>query len=713
MNPKRTLTHWGAYDIGTGNDGSIDVAGRPEDPDPASIIHPVINAGWNRVESPAVRQSWLDHGVFASPERRGDEPLVDVDWDTALNLAAEAIRRVRTERGNSAIYGGSYGWGSAGRFHHPQSQLKRFLNTVGGFTGSHGTYSHGTAEVVVPRVTGMSFADYQRASAPSPDVVARSAKTFISLGGFPAHNTDITSGGDLVHWYRPTLRQAAARGCRFISVSPTFGDFDRELGAEWIPVRPGTDAALLMSLASHLISDGEAAPEDGSATAYLDYLHGRSDGVAKNATWASEICGVSAAVIEDLASSVEGEGVVLNATWSTQRVEHGEQTVWALLALGALHDFSQGGGGVACGYGSMGSVGAPWISERPASLPQGTNPVTDRIPVARIADALLHPGETYSFDGALYDYPHLDAIYWCGGNPFHHHQDLYRLNDAWKRPRAVLVNEPSWSATAQRADIVFPSTFGFERVDLGGASTAKHLIMMEAAVHAPPLARNDYDIFSGLAERLGTYDAFTEGRTAGEWIEELYQRTRTQVPSLPTFDAFVADGVVERPPADEMLVPETRCELDPSEALNGVSLHPTWFEPAEWLGDALDDQIHLVSPMPANRLHSQHGGLPEGLPDARMHPIDISERKLEVGQNIVVRSSRGALRAVVALDEGVARRVVSIDNGYPFMPAADDDRLCEGGNVNALTADRPSSSWAQATTAHSCLVRIELPGRLR
>ena len=48
----------------------------------------------------------------------------------------------------------SYGWASAGRFHHSQSQLHRFLNTIGGYTRSVNTYSSGASEVILPHVVG-------------------------------------------------------------------------------------------------------------------------------------------------------------------------------------------------------------------------------------------------------------------------------------------------------------------------------------------------------------------------------------------------------------------------------------------------------------------------------------------------------------------------------------------------------------------------------
>ena len=58
---------------------------------------------------------------------------------------------------------------------------------------------------------------------------------------------------------------------------------------------------------------------------------------------------------------------------------------------------------------------------------QGRNGVRDFIPVARIADMLLHPGESYRYNGETRTYPEIKLVYWAGGNPFHHHQDLNRL----------------------------------------------------------------------------------------------------------------------------------------------------------------------------------------------------------------------------------------------------------------------------------------------
>jgi biotin/methionine sulfoxide reductase len=69
----------------------------------------------------------------------GRDSFVEIDWQTALDLVAGELDRVRTDYGNQAIFAGCYGWASAGRFHHAQSQIHRFLNCIGGYTKSVNT----------------------------------------------------------------------------------------------------------------------------------------------------------------------------------------------------------------------------------------------------------------------------------------------------------------------------------------------------------------------------------------------------------------------------------------------------------------------------------------------------------------------------------------------------------------------------------------------
>src|SRR5882757_1993808 len=87
-------------------------------------------------------------GAFTAGIESGDIASVtpldgDTDPSPLLGNLAGELRRVVDTHGNEAIYGGSYGWASAGRFHHAQSQVHRFLKLAGGYTFSRHSYSLG------------------------------------------------------------------------------------------------------------------------------------------------------------------------------------------------------------------------------------------------------------------------------------------------------------------------------------------------------------------------------------------------------------------------------------------------------------------------------------------------------------------------------------------------------------------------------------------
>ena len=151
-----TSSHWGTYRVEVTDGRVTALRDFEEDPDPSPIGHGIVDVleGPTRITTPMVRKSWLEGGPGTAGEKRGEEDFVAVTWEVANKLVADELNRVRQDFGNQAIYAGSYGWASAGRFHHAQSQLKRFLNCIGGCTSSKNTYSFAAAEVVVPHILG-------------------------------------------------------------------------------------------------------------------------------------------------------------------------------------------------------------------------------------------------------------------------------------------------------------------------------------------------------------------------------------------------------------------------------------------------------------------------------------------------------------------------------------------------------------------------------
>ena len=107
--------------------------------------------------------------------------------------------------------GGSYGWSSAGRFHHAQSQVHRFLNTAfGGYVRSVNSYSAGASAVILPHVMG----GYEAVSRHNVtwDQVAEHTDTVLAFGGMALKNSDVASGGISRHIERDAMQRAARRG---------------------------------------------------------------------------------------------------------------------------------------------------------------------------------------------------------------------------------------------------------------------------------------------------------------------------------------------------------------------------------------------------------------------------------------------------------------------------------------------------------------------
>lgn len=735
-----TLTNWGAYEVET--DGHDITAVHPfaKDPDPSPIGQSMKAVRKSRVARPSIRESWYRNGPGSNPEGRGHEPFVEIEWEVALDMLAAELDRVRTQYGNQAIFGGSYGWASAGRFHHAQSQIHRFLNSIGGYTYSVDDYSIAAGHVITPHIFGFSFDDLMDEQ-PHLVEIAENTELVVAFGGMPLKNSQVSYGGQGRHMLSSRLETCRDRGVRFVNLSPLSEDLIDEVEAEWIPVRPSTDTALMLGLAHSLLAAGDH-DEVFLATycvgwdRFRAYLLGDSDGTPKTAEWAGPIAAVDPNRIRSLAAEMARNRTLITVSWSVQRNDHGEQAYWAAAALAAmLGQIGLPGGGVGYGYGAVGLNGHPVGYHALPRLSQGKNPVTSFIPVARISDLLLHGGEDFDYNGQRHTYPETHLVYWAGGNPFHHHQDLNRLAEAWQTPDTIVAHEPFWNALARYADIVLPATTPLERNDVGGSGSDDFVFWMEKVIDPIGEARNDYDIFSELAQRLGAGDRFTEGRSSDEWIEHIFEKFHTNHPDYPTLDVLKEEGHFQIPeewipPVPSQLVafrndpegsalktPSGRIELY-SDTIEGFGYpdcppHPSWLEPAEWLGIADSQSLHMISNQPKTRLHSQwdHGetsmnGKVDGREQIGMTPKDAEARDLKHGDLVRVFNDRGACLASVAIRQDLMEGVVQLATGAWWDPVGPGG-LCRAGNPNVLTRDVGTSSLAQGPSAQTCLVEVE------
>jgi biotin/methionine sulfoxide reductase len=671
-----------------------------------------------------------------------------VSWATATDLLARELRRVYAGPGAEAVYGGSYGWSSAGRFHHAQSQLHRFFNVIGGCTRSVNSYSLGSSEVILPHVVGTTAEVLRRAT--TWKAILEHTELVVAFGGMNPKNAWVSPGGVTRHTLVPALAAAAERGLEFELFSPLRSDLPPGLRTTWRAIVPGTDVAAMLGLAFVLLDEGladrsflERCTEGWERLAA--YVTGASDGVPKTPEWAASICRIPAAEIRDLARRMASRRTLVTVSWGLQRTQHGEQPVWMGIALAALlGQIGQPGGGFGHGYGSMADVGAPTVPYPLPTFPQGRNPVRSYIPVAQIGTLLENPGGTLDYDGHRLELPDIRLVYWAGGNPFHHHQDLNRLRRAFGRPDTIVVHESYWTGTARHADVVLPITTSLERDDVGGGRNDGYVIAMPRAINPVGEARDDYEVFSALAKELDAYDAFTEGRTAADWLAHIYGEfasrcaARSVPVEVPAFESFweagecrlpsdsdahtLFDRFVADPEGSRLPTPSGRIELFSVEidamGYDDCPGHPVWLEPEEWLGGARAAHLplHCIANQPTPRLHGQlDGGRHSqatkvgGREPIRIHPDDAAARGIADGDVVRVFNDRGQCLAGAVVTDEVRPSVVNLSTGAWFDPVdpSVDGSLCAHGNVNVLTADRGASRLSQGCTGQHVLVEVE------
>lgn len=739
-------SHWGAFLAEVEDDRVVGVKPFARDPDPSPLIEAVPAAvhSATRIPRPMVREGYLAGGPGRG-EGRGRERFVSVSWERALDLAAGELARVKREYGHSAIMGGSAGWGSAGIFHDTRTQTRRFLAAFGGFVDQDSNYSFGCALKFLPHVIGSA----QAVTGPltSWSSIARHGRLVVLFGGANPKNMQVAKGGCGVHAVGGWMRELARAGVEVVNISPSRDDAPRAAAATWLPIRPNSDTALLLALVHTLVTEGlhnEAflASHCVGFERVRPYIMGAIDGQPKDAAWAAPITGIPAETTRALARRMAGSRTMLSASWSLQRADHGEQPYWAVILLAAaLGQIGLPGGGFGFGYGSAAGIAEPPLAFAPPSMEVLANPLKDAIPAARIADCLLHPGEHYDYNGMRGSYPDIRLVYWAGGNPFHHHQDTNKLKRAWERPETIIVHEPWWTATARHADIVLPATTTLERNDIGAAHRDAYVVAMQQAIAPIGEARSDYAIFSDLAQRLGCADAYTQGRDEFTWLRHIYDRwrekVRTNQASIPDFDGFWNDGLLEIPRrADEYVIfADFRADADkhrlttPSGKIELYSEkiarfgyddcpgHATWLEPTEWLGasDAPQHPLHLISSQPRYRLHSQMDagavsarGKVGGREAIAIHPEDARARGIVDGDTVRVHNARGACLAGALVTDAVAPGVVRLSCGAWYDPVdAGDMPMCAHGNANVLTYDRGTSRLGQAPSSGTVMVQIE------
>ena len=749
-----TATHWGMIQGHVQGGRFVHATAFAGDAHPTPMIEAFADRVYSesRVRFPSVRKGFLEHGAAGGGAGRGREEFVRVSWDQALDLVAGELKRVRAAHGNAAIFPGTADWQSSGLLHSASALVRRMLGLFGGFTDCSGDPSIAATMVILPHVIGDLEVYDQQTAWP---MIQQHTDLLVLWGVDPLKNNQIGTHPSDHYAYAAVERfREKVRGghARVVAIDPRKTDTTEYLDAAWVAPRPNTDTALMLGIAHVLYDEGhydKAFVEKYTVgfEPFLDYLTGKSDGVAKTPAWAARVTGLDVDVVRDLAREMAQSRTMIMSGYAIQRADHGEQPYWMLVTLASMLGqigLPGGGFGVSYHYDNGGDLAAdapdiPGISA-------GRNPVKSALPFERVADMFLHPGERVPYNGGAVTYPDIRLIYWAGGNPLTHLWQTNKIVEAWRRPETIIVQDPFWTATAKHADIVLPATTTFERndVEVCGAYSREYIVAMRQVIEPLFESRSDLEILAGVARRLGFEQAFTEGKSEMGWLRSFYAAAEKQAAAMtiemPAFDEFWEKGYVqfsipesaksytrhadfrENPALHPLGTPSGKIELY-SKTIEGYHYddcppHATWLEPAEWLGGekAKEYPLHLLSPHPRYRLHSQldNTWIRTWYEVNEREPIWINvdearERGISNGDVVRVFNDRGEVLAGALVTERVRRGVVILHEGGWYDPEApeQDGSRCKHGLVNVLTLDKGTSQLAQGNVANTALVEVK------
>jgi anaerobic dimethyl sulfoxide reductase subunit A len=682
---------------------------------------------------------------------RGEGKFVRISWEEAFDTIADSMKNIISQYGNEAIYL-NYGTGTLGgtmtRSWPPGATLiARLMNCCGGYLNHYGDYS--SAQIA----EGLNYTYGGWADGNSPSDIENS-KLVVLFGNNPGE-TRMSGGG--VTYYVEQARQKS--NARMIIIDPRYTDTGAGREDEWLPIRPGTDAALAAALAHVMISENlvdqpfldkycvgydektlpEGAPKNGHYKAYI--LGQGADGIAKTPGWAAKITGISADKIIKLGREIgQAKPAFITQGWGPQRHSNGEIATRAIAMLAIL----TGNVGINGGNSGAreGSYSLPFVR-----MPTFENPVQTSISMFMWTDAIFRATEmTATRDGVRgkekLDVPIKFIWNYAGNCLINQHSDINRTHDILQDDQQcemIVVIDNHMTSSAKYADIVLPDCTASEQMDFcldASAGNMAYVIFADQAIKPRFECKNIYEMTSELAKRMGVEQKFTEGRTQEEWLRHLYSQSMQAIPGLPDFDTFRQQGMYkQRDPQGHHVAYKAFREdplANPLKTASGkieiysarlADIAATWQLEKQDVIDPLpiyaagfenyDDPLASTYPLQLTgfhykaRTHSTYGNVDLLKAACRqemwINPLDAAARGISNGDMIRIFNARGEVQIAAKVTPRMMPGVVALGEGAWYSP--DSKRIDRAGSINVLTSQRPSP-LAKGNPSHTNLVQV-------
>jgi len=682
---------------------------------------------------------------------RGEGKFIRISWEEAFETISGSLKDIIGKYGNEAVYL-NYGTGTLGgtmtRSWPPGSTLiARLMNCCGGYLNHYGDYS--SAQIAA----GLNYTYGGWADGNSPSDIENS-KLVVFFGNNPGE-TRLSGGG--VTYYLAQAREKS--NARMIIIDPRYTDTAAGREDEWIPIRPGTDAALAAALAHVMITENlvdqpfldkycvgydektlpAGAPANGHYKAYI--LGSGEDATAKTPEWASKITGITVDKIVKLAREIgQAKPAFIAQGWGPQRHANGELATRAIAMLAILtgNVGINGGNSGACeGFYSL-----PFVR-----MPAFENPVTTSIPFFLWTDAVKRGPELTALKDGIRGKDKLSVpikFIWnyAGNSLINQHSEINRTHDILqddKQCEMIVVIDNHMTASARYADIILPDCTASEQMDFcldASSGNMAYVIFADQVIKPRFECKNIYEMTSELAKRMGVEHKFTEGRTQEEWMRHLYQQSVQAIPALPDFDTFRQQGIFkqrdpeqhhvayksfrEDPLANPLETPSGKIEIY-SAALADIAAK--WQLEKEDIIDPLpvyaagfenyDDPLASRYPLQLTgfhfkgRVHSTYGNVDVLKAACRqemwINPMDAAQRGITNGDMIRIFNDRGEVQIAAKVTPRMMPGVVALGEGAWYTP--DSKRIDRAGSINVLTSQRPSP-LAKGNPSHTNLVQV-------
>jgi anaerobic selenocysteine-containing dehydrogenase len=654
---------------------------RGDDADPLSRGHICPKAV-------ALKDVYEDPDRLRKPMRRTADGWQEISWDEALDEVAGKLVAIQQAHGPDSIaaYAGNPSVHNYGTLTHAQNFLGHFK--------TRNRYSATSVDQLPHQLVSLWMYGHQLL-VPITDIDR--CNYFLVLGANP-----MASNGSLmtVPDFRARLKALQARGGKMVVLDPRRSE-TADVADEHLFIRPGTDAAFLLSLLKTLIDEKLERP--GKLAAFTDGMKQVRDALADFdlATLAAH-CGIETETIRRIArefAHADGASCYGRMGVSTQR--WGSLSQWLIQLINIFSGNLDREGGV------MFTSPAVDLIDTPVSKPghfgkwksrvRGLPEFGGELPVAALAEEILTPGKDQ-----------VRALITSCGNPVLSTPNGQQLEKALGQLEFMVSVDIYLNETTRHAHIILPPTQGLEHDQYD-------LIFHVFAVHNT--ARWSQPLFPKSEGTLHDWEIFTE---LGERVAKLLGgKARPRMRPDQIIDMGLQSG-----PYGAMKGHPLKLSIKAlKDAPHGVDLGPLQSQlpqrlfhgdkrircaPPELLAELVRfaDEL-LAAPAAAGSLrligrrhvrsnnswmHNSHR-LVKGQPRHQllMHPADLAARKLSDGARVRVRSRVGVVEVEVAASDEMMPGVVSLPHGWGHTRAGTRMQIAHqhaGASNNDLTDDQ-------------------------